>query len=513
MMNSPRRTLTDLLGAGAPEQSAIAAPGAPAMTYAGLTALSREVRASLHGQGIGAGATVAMVVPNGAAMASAFVTVASTTAAAPLNPAYKAAEFEFYLADLKPSAVIVKRGFASPVREVAGSLGIAIIELIESDGAAAGHFTLATTAGEATASARVPDADDTALVLHTSGTTSRPKIVPLSHANLLASADHIAATLALDASDNCLNVMPLFHIHGLVAGVLASLGAGAQVSCTPEFSATRFFAWLDELAPSWYSAVPTMHQLILARAARNEEIIARRALRFIRSSSASLPPPVMQALEQTFGCPVIESYGMTEAAHQMTSNPLPPAARKAGSVGIAAGPEVAILGPDGTFLGPGDEGEIVIRGPNVTAGYANNPEANATAFHTGDDGPAWFRTGDLGVRDAEGYLRISGRIKEIINRGGEKIAPREVDDVLMEHPAVAQAVAFAVSHDKLGEDVAAVVVLEPDAAADEAELREFAAARLAAFKVPRTIVFTDAIPKGATGKLQRIGLAAQLGLA
>jgi acyl-CoA synthetase (AMP-forming)/AMP-acid ligase II len=349
--------------------------------------------------------------------------------------------------------------------------------------------------------------DDVALLLHTSGTTSRPKLVPLTQRNILASAHHIGATLGLTSADRCLNIMPLFHIHGLIGAVLSSLAAGGSVFCTPGFNALKFFAWLDEAAPSWYSAVPTMHQAILARADRNRDIIARRRLRLIRSSSSSLPPPVMAELEATFGCPVIESYGMTEAAHQMTSNPLPPRPRRAGSVGPAAGPEVAVLDESGRPLPAGTPGEVAIRGPNVTAGYVANPAANAAAFTDG-----WFRTGDQGVLDAEGYLTITGRLKELINRGGEKISPREVDDLLMSHPAVAQAVTFALPHDKLGEEVAAAIVLREGKNASERELRDFVAERLADFKVPCKVVFLAEIPKGPTGKLQRIGLAAKLGL-
>jgi acyl-CoA synthetase (AMP-forming)/AMP-acid ligase II len=301
--------------------------------------------------------------------------------------------------------------------------------------------------------------------------------------------------------------MPLFHIHGLIAAVLSSLVAGAGIVCTPGFNALRFFAWLDEYKPTWYTAVPTMHQTILARAARNTEIVARSNLRLVRSSSASLPAQVMGELETLFGSPVIEAYGMTEAAHQMTSNPLPPAVRKPGSVGLPAGPEVRVLKPQGGFAEPGMTGEIVIRGPNVTAGYLANPEANAGAFMDG-----WFRTGDQGMLDADGYLTITGRLKEIINRGGEKVSPCEIDDVLMDHEAVAQVVTFAMPHDKLGEEVAAAVVLRDGADADERTLRDFAASRLTDFKVPRKIVFLDEIPKGATGKLRRIGLAEKLGL-
>jgi acyl-CoA synthetase (AMP-forming)/AMP-acid ligase II len=251
-----------------------------------------------------------------------------------------------------------------------------------------------------------------------------------------------------------------------------------------------------------------MHQAIVARAPHNRETITANPLRLVRSSSSSMPPQVIAELESAFSAPLIESYGMTEAAHQMASNPLPPQQRKPGTVGRAAGPDVAVMDDAGNLLPAGSTGEIVIRGPNVTLGYENNPKANAEAFTAG-----WFRTGDQGVMDDEGYLSITGRLKEIINRGGEKISPREVDEVLMDHPAVAQVVTFAMPHDKLGEDVAAVVVLREGKQASDRELREFVQARLADYKVPKRILFMDEIPKGATGKLQRIGLAQKLGLA
>jgi oxalate---CoA ligase len=342
--------------------------------------------------------------------------------------------------------------------------------------------------------------------LHTSGTTSRPKIVPLSHGNVAASAGNIAASLALSQDDRALNIMPLFHIHGLIAGVLAPLSRGGSIFCTPGFNALKFFSTMQEAAPTWYTAVPTMHQAIVGRAHHNRATIERHKLRFIRSSSSALPPQVIIELEAAFGAPVVEAYGMTEAAHQMASNPIG-AARKPGTVGLAAGPEVAIMDQDGKILGTDDVGEIVIRGENVTAGYENNAKANGEAFTNG-----WFRTGDQGAIDGDGYITITGRLKEIINRGGEKVSPREVDEVLMNHPAVMQAVAFALPHDKLGEDVAAAVVLREGQHTTERELRDFAAEHLANFKVPRKILLLTEIPKGATGKLQRIGLAQKLGL-
>ena len=492
----------EVLIAGPDEAPAIRAPDREPLSYLALRSQTERTGRVLRGAGIGPEDRVAIVLPNGPAMAGAFVCMAPWCAVAPLNPAYKPDEFDFYLSDLDASALVFAEGAAGPALEVAMQRGLRVLRLEE--GSPAGAFALSTDR-EAPAEPRRDDA--TALVLHTSGTTSRPKMVPLTLANLRASARNIARTLSLSTADTCLNVMPLFHIHGLMAPVLASLASGASVCCTPGFDALRFFAWLEAAAPTWYSAVPTMHQAILARAPRNRERIGNAALRFIRSSSASLPPPVMAALEETFGAPVIEAYAMTEAAHQMCSNPLPPAARKAGFVGPAAGPEVAVMDTDGVAVDTGEEGEIVIRGENVMAGYLANPEANAQAFY-GD----WFRTGDQGYVDIDGYVKVTGRLKEIINRGGEKIAPLEVDEVLLDHPAVAEVCTFAMPHRRLGEDVAAVVVQTEGHAEDADALRAFAALRLADFKVPRTIVFVDAIPKGATGKIQRIGLASALGL-
>jgi acyl-CoA synthetase (AMP-forming)/AMP-acid ligase II len=497
-------TLNALLANGTAAARAIRAPGRPALSYAGLRDLAAATIARLNGIGIGRNDRVAIVLPNGPEMAAAFIAIGAGATTAPLNPAYRADEFNFYLTDLKAKALVVQKGVATEARDVAAKLGVAVLELVP--GEHAGSFTLEGGSPAKAAQPGAAEAGDIALVLHTSGTTARPKIVPLSQANICASARHIGATLSLSPADACLNIMPLFHIHGLIAAVLSSLGAGGAVICTPGFDALRFFRLLDEERPSWYTAVPTMHQTILTRADRNAEIIERAKLRFIRSSSASLPGPVMEQLEAVFGCPLVESYGMTEASHQMASNPLA-GPRKPGSVGRAAGPEVAIMDDDGSILPQGEIGEVVIRGPNVTAGYEANPDANAKAFTNG-----WFRTGDQGAFDAEGYLTLTGRLKELINRGGEKVSPLEVDGVLSAHPAVAQALTFAMPHAKLGEEVAAAVVLREGAACTERELRDFAAQQLADFKVPRKVVFLPEIPKGATGKLMRIGLAEKLGL-
>jgi acyl-CoA synthetase (AMP-forming)/AMP-acid ligase II len=502
-------TIEQALRRGMDRAPAIGAPGRDAMDFAALRDLVGSTVARLNMLGIGRHDRVAIVCPNGPTAATSFLAIGAGATTAPLNPAYRADEYEFYLSDLKAKALAIEAGLDNPAIAAAAKLGVPIIDLVPDDGGPAGAFTLAPRGAmpKGEVAGGFAGSDDVALVLHTSGTTSRPKIVPLAQANICATARHIGATLRLTPADRCLNIMPLFHIHGLMAAVLSSLAAGASVHCTPGFNALKFFAWLDEVTPTWYTAVPTMHQAILLRASRNQDSVARSRLRFVRSSSSSLPPSVLAELEATFHCPVIESYGMTEAAHQMASNPLPPGARKPGSVGLAAGPEVSIMDEAGNLLPPGGIGEVVIRGPNVTRGYENNQKANDSAFANG-----WFRTGDQGVIDDAGYLSLTGRLKELINRGGEKISPREVDEILLDHEAVEQALTFALPHDMLGEDVAAVVVLREGKAADERELRDFCAQRLADFKVPRKIVFLAEIPKGATGKLMRIGLAEKLGL-
>ena len=489
-----------------PDAVALVAPGRMPLTYGRLWKHIEIVVQSLRSVGVARHDRVAIVLPQCPEMVTAFLAVAAGASSAPLNPAYRVNEFEFYLADLHAKALIVQAGLDSPARAIAVARGIPVIELRPEPDAEAGKFTLV---GAQDSPRPVGDgfaeAGDVALVLHTSGTTSRPKSVPLTHINICTSARNIGASLELLESDRCLNIMPLFHIHGLIGATLASLAAGSSVVCVSDFNAPQFFTWLDEFRPTWYTAVPTMHQSILARAIANQEIITRCHLRFIRSSSAALPSRVMTGLERAFRIPVIEAYGMTEAAHQVASNPLPPGQRKTNSVGVPVGDEVAILDEADHVLPAEAKGEIAIRGRNVTAGYENNPEANDRGFTRG-----WLRTGDEGFLDADGYLFITGRVKDIINRGGEKIAPREVEEVLMEHPAVAQTVVFAVPDARLGEEAATAVVLQKGSHVTAREIRQFAATRLTDFKVPRHVVIVDEIPKGPTGKIQRAGLAEKL---
>lgn len=488
-----------------PDAAAIFAPGRSPLVYAALWEQVQHIAAALQSQGTLPSLRVAIVLPNGPEMATAFLGVAACAVCAPLNPAYQAAEFRFYLEDTRAQVVIVPKGEQGPVHAVAKEMGLPVLEIETEASLPAGQFRINAVSREGTATQAPRAPHDTALILRTSGTTARPKIVPLSHTNLVASARSIAEHLALQPTDRCLNVMPLFHIHGLVGALMATLAGGASIVCTPGFDDRAFFDWIAQFEPTWYTAVPTIHQSVVTHGARYRQAAPNHQFRLVRSSSSALPPKTFESLQTLTNAPVVEAYGMTEASHQMASNPLS-GQRKPGSVGVPAGVEIALMDDAGHLLAAGATGEIVIRGSGVTAGYENNPEANAKAFIDG-----WFRTGDQGRFDDEGYLYISGRLKEIVNRGGEKVSPREIDEALLEHPDVAQAVAFAVPHPTLGEDLAAAVVMRAGAKADEPGLRSFLFARLADFKVPSGIVFVDAIPKGATGKVQRTSLYEKIG--
>jgi len=451
---------------------------------------------------------VVVVLPNGPEMALAFLAVAAVAVCAPMNPAYAAEELDRYFADLRPRALITQAGIDSPARRAALSHGAQVIELSTAVDGEAGLFTLIGEPGPVACHEPISP-DSVALLLPTSGTTSRPKMVPLTHTNICTSAYASVAALALAGADRCLNLLPLFYGHGLIATVLASLAAGASVVCTPGCDVTRLSAWLTAFRPTWCAAVPTMLQAILAHARLNGERVADCPLRFVRTASAPLPRRIFAELEQIFAAPMINFYGMTETASAPIGiNPLPPRQRKVGSVGIPVWLDVAIMGEGGALLPHGQTGQVVVRGASITAGYDGNPTATKAAF-AGD----WFKTGDQGFFDDDGYLFLLGRGQEIINRGGEKIAPQEIDEVLLDHPAVAEAVTFAVPHPTLGEDVASAVVLRPRAAATPKDIRRFAVGRVADFKVPRQVLIVEKIPKGPTGKVQRVGLAAKLGLA
>jgi acyl-CoA synthetase (AMP-forming)/AMP-acid ligase II len=490
-----------------PDRPAILAPGHAPLTYGRFYQHIETTGVALRAMGIGRRDRVAVVLPNGPEMTSAILAVAANAACAPMNPAYGPEELDRYFDDLRPCALITRAGTDSPARRVALSRGVCVVDISSAPDAEAGLFTLTGDVGRA-GSREAVSSDDVALLLLTSGTTARPKIVPLTHANVCASAYSSVAALALRETDRCLNVLPLFHGHGLIATVMTSLAAGASIVSTPGCDIERFFGWITTFRPTWYSAVPTMHQAILAQARQHPEQAADSRLRLIRSASAPLPPRVFAELERTFETTVIEFYGMTETASSpIACNPLPPGQRKAGSVGLPVGLDVAIMDEGGSLLSGGHTGQVVVRGASVMRSYDGDPSATAAAF-AGD----WFKTGDRGFFDDEGYLFLAGRTREMINRGGEKVTPREVDEALLEHPAVAEAVTFAMAHATLGEDVAAAIVLRPGATVTPQDIRQFASSRVADFKVPRQVFVLKEIPKSSTGKVQRIGLAARLGL-
>jgi acyl-CoA synthetase (AMP-forming)/AMP-acid ligase II len=475
--------------------TAIAVPGGPRLSYASLREQVAATADTLAALGIGRGDRVALALPNSLEAIVLFLAAAAAGTAAPLNPGYKESEFRFYLEDIRAKALVVPRGGGDAARSALPQAGI----LIEASLDEAGHTVLETDAPRSAKAASAPGDEDEALVLHTSGTTSRPKQVPLRQRNLAFSAENIARTYRLTPADVAMCVMPLFHIHGLMASTMATFHSGGTVVVPPGFDAMSFWAVAAEHEATWYSAVPTMHQMLLLRN-RGERPPGARHLRFIRSSSSALSRETMRQLESRFGAPVLEAYGMTEASHQMASNPLPPSERRSGTVGVATGIEIGVMDERGSLLPTGAHGEVVIQGPTVIDAYANDPEANVKSFSDG-----WFRTGDEGVLDPDGYLALVGRLKEMINRGGEKIAPREIDEVLLQHPAVAEAVAFGLPHSGWGEEVVAAVVLKGEAS--ERELIAFARERLADHKVPRKLFLVAQIPRTATGKIQRRAVA------
>ena len=491
-----------------PDAPAILAPGRRPLAYGPLWHQVEAVVGTLNALGVGRGARVGVVLPQGAEMAVAVLAVASGATAAPLSPLHREPEYERHLAERKIGALIVQAGVESAARTVARARGLRVIELEPLSGVEAGRFTLSAGSTPSAVDPKPAQPDDVAFVLTTSGTTMHTKIVPLTHVNVLAGSARTVRALELTAADRCLNLMPVFHSHGLAAGLIAPLLAGGSVSCPPPFDEAQFFRWLEELGPTWYTGVPAMHEAVVARAPDHGAALAHHRLRFIRSASVALPERVRRELESVFGVPVTESYGLTEAS-QLTHTSLSPSLRKPGSVGVAApGFELAIMDAAGRLLSPGATGEIVARGPNVMRGYEDAPDLNARVFTDG-----WLRTGDEGLLDAEGHLFLTDRLDDIINRGGEKIAPREVEEVLAIHPAVAQGTVFAVPHPTLGHDVAAAVVLKPGAArTDERALREFAAARLADSKVPRQIAIVERLPTTPIGKISRRRVGESLGL-
>jgi acyl-CoA synthetase (AMP-forming)/AMP-acid ligase II len=492
--DDPERLL-DLLDGNRETPALVSPEDGSAISHAALRESALDLGERLRSAGAGAGDLVAVVLPNGPEIVQVLLAIAGIgAAAAPLNPAYTEPEYRSSLDDLAPQLLIAGVGGAGAARAAAPGLPVVEIFAADDGGGLRARLQgreLPRTAGPA------GEAEDIALLLHTSGTTSRPKQVPLLQRNLTSQARSIAYHYRLGPGDVSYCAMPLFHVHGLVASTLAQLAAGGSVLTPSRFSPRRFWAQVDAHRVSWLSAGPTLHQMILEHAGTPPA-----SLRFARSCSSALSPQLMREAEVRYGVPMIEAYGMTEAGHQMTSNPLPPGTRREGSVGVPAGAEVRVVDELGNDVGAGDAGEVAIRGAGLTPGYLDNPEANAAAFFDG-----WFRTGDEGVLD-DGYLRLRGRLKEMILRGGENISPYEIESVLLAHPRVGEAVAFGVDDQKYGQTVAAAVVLTGAATCEE--LRRHARDSLAAFKVPDRIHILEAIPKTPTGKVQRSRMPSHL---
>ncbi len=490
-------TLADILNTAPANQTAIILPEAGIrVSYASLRDQVFAMADSLAALGIQPGERIATVLPNGLPAIVSFLAASIAGTAAPLNPGYRQDEFAFYLEDTSAKILLCPPDGAADARKAAeGKVPVHSLEMDEK-----GVVRIAGAPNGRKSAAAHPEG--VALVLHTSGSTGRPKRVPIRHRNLAASAVNIVNHYKFTGDDVALCAMPLFHVHGLVASTISTLLAGGTVVVPSKFNPLSFWRTVRDCNVTWYSAVPTIHSLLLARAG-DERPEGSERLRFIRSCSAALPPEMMAKMESLFGAPVLEAYGMTEASHQMASNPQPPSARKPGSVGPGTGVKIGIMDGKGNLLATGERGEVVIQGPNVVDGYENNPEANAASFTNG-----WFRTGDQGYLDSDGYLVLTGRIKELINRGGEKIAPREIDEVLLAHPSIAEAVAFGVPHPTWGEEVAAAVVLkEPQT---EAQLLAYCKDRLADFKRPKKFYIVETIPRTATGKIQRGAVAKAL---
>ena len=494
-------------GRNSPDRPAILAPGGATLTYGALWARTNEIVRELRDFGIGGRDRVAVVLSGGPEASVATIAVAAGAVCVPLHPGFAAEEWRRYFGDLRVAALLTRSDVDSASRGVAYSLGIPVIDLSPRPGEGPGAFSLVCPTARGAVVGELATGADDAFMLLTSGTTSRPKLVPLTHSSVCLSAYNVGTALALEAQDRLLNVLPLFHAHGLISGLLAALAAGSSVVCPPAFDAAAFFGWLTKCRPTWYTAVPPIHRALISAARRRKRGLQQSSLRLIRSASSSLPTDVLEELEGLFGVPVIETYGMTEAATQIAANPVE--LRKPGSVGKPAGPEIAVMDSEGRQLSAVEHGEIALRGPTITRGYDNNEEATQAAFRDG-----WFRTGDLGYIDAEGYLFLIGRIKkaDVINRGGQKVSPVEVENVLLSHPDVAEAAAFPITHTRLGEDVAAAVVLRAEAKTSAQKLRRFASEHLARFKVPGLIRIVSAIPAGPGGKIIRGELATMLSI-
>ncbi len=486
-------------------QPAIYIPDGPALSYSQLTDQISHLQPLF--ESLPAQSPVSISLTNSLEFTTTFLAITfSRNIAAPLNPNYKKSESDFYIDDLKSKVVVVSRGSFSKNTEIVQSakeFNTAVVEVWYDPNTSfieyeifnyPSSFQLKSPATDAIGT-RSPLPDDVALVLHTSGTTGRPKAVPLTHLNISTTVKNIINTYRLRSDDRSYLVMPLFHVHGLICGLLGPLGSGGSVIIPSRFSPKFFWDHFIKYNANWYTAVPTIHHILLS----SPKPVPLPHIRFIRSCSSALAPSVFHKLENEFNAPVLEAYAMTEAAHQMTSNNLPPGQRKPGTVGVGQGVEIVILDENDNILPNGKEGEISIKGINVTKGYINNVKANKESFTSN----GYFRTGDQGKKDPDGFLIITGRIKELINRGGEKISPIELDGILLQHPKVSEAVVFAAEDEKYGQVVNAAIVIKKNEKITEDEIKKFMSEKVSSYKIPVRVFFTDIMPKTATGKVQR----------
>ncbi|TMH59343.1 MAG: AMP-dependent synthetase [Betaproteobacteria bacterium] len=486
-----------------PDALALLAPGRPALTFGALLREVERIGLSLAAAGLGRGNRVAVALPNGPELAMAVLAVSDCTTCVPVNPALDEAACALLLKTCRVDALLIPDRSDSTAEQIARALGLLTFRVVSRDDEPAGTMQLVT---DARLNPRLPEPvqpDDLALLMHTSGTTSRPKSVPISHRKLSASIVNQVDAMQLTSVDRCLCVTALFTNSGIRRSLLGPLVVGGSTVCTPGFQARAFVDWLEEFAPTYYAAGPAVHLELIAEFARRSRPV-RHTLRFVWSGFTPLSADVEERLERALGVPIIQAYGMCEAG-QVASNRLPPGRRRRESVGLPIAIEVAIRDGARQPVPPRGVGDIWVRGPSVITAYENDSEANEQAFHDG-----WFKTGDLGHLDEEGYLFLTGRVKEQINRGGVKVSPSEVDAALMRHPEVVDAATFAVAHATLGEDVAAAVVVREGAAVTAQQLRDFAFGELATFKVPSRIVLVPVLPKSAQGKMRRRELAEAL---
>jgi acyl-CoA synthetase (AMP-forming)/AMP-acid ligase II/thioesterase domain-containing protein len=488
-----------------PDQAALVCTGYAPLSYRELQQQIDKIRTDLRQASFARSARIVVALPSGPHAAVAIVAIACSAVAVPLNPKLTFDEIETCFATLRPDAIVLLRDSESAARHVAEGKGLTVFEATPISEGSLRLKVVMPKSGNI-ASADNPDPDAPAFILQTSGTMAEPKSIPFSHRNMLAAAARLQAWFKLTPQDRCLSVSPLYYSHGLKVTVFTPLLTGGTVAFPTDSSQLDFGQWFGALKPTWYSAGPTLHRLIFDKAESIPDANSRHSLRFVLSGGAPLPRNILEGLQRTLDVSVVEHYGSSEAA-QIAANLPPPGRSKPGTCGIPWPGTVMIVDEDGGKLPPEQQGEILIGGPTLISGYLDAPELNRECFVDG-----WFKTGDIGSLDDEGFLTLHGRLKDLINRGGEKVSPPELDESLMRHPAVAEAAAFAVPHERLGEDVAAAVVLRPGMSASAAELRTYLSDQLASFKVPRRIFIVEQLPKGSSGKILRRRLTESFGI-